>query len=149
MLLAFLVLMGAVLIQVVGRLLSASPVWTEELTRYALLYLAAFGAGLSYRSRDLVNVDLISGLLPERWRRLPEILAALATALLCGGLLAPAWQYTRIGAMQSSPALGWRMDFIHASVLVLLLSLLLFALLAIWEALSGNTAPDNAQEPAS
>ncbi|MEZ5476515.1 MAG: hypothetical protein R3E95_03195 [Thiolinea sp.] len=47
--------------------------------------------------------------------------------------------------MQSSPALGWRMDFIHASVLVLLLSLLLFALLSIWEALSGNAASDHAQ----
>ncbi|MEZ5476516.1 MAG: TRAP transporter small permease subunit [Thiolinea sp.] len=76
-LLAFLVLMGAVLIQVVGRLLSDSPVWTEELTRYALLYLAAFGAGLSYRSRDLVNVDLIqrpatraaSGGCRKYWRR--------------------------------------------------------------------------------
>ena len=55
---AFAVLCAAVLIQVLGRsVFNASPVWTEELTRFALLYLAAFGVGLSYRSGDLVRQD--------------------------------------------------------------------------------------------
>ena len=43
---AFLVLIVAVLVQVTGRLSGSSPVWSEELTRFALLYLAAIGAGL-------------------------------------------------------------------------------------------------------
>ncbi|MCT4684507.1 MAG: TRAP transporter small permease subunit [Roseicyclus sp.] len=58
--LAFAVLIAAVLIQVVGRTVGRSPVWSEELTRYALLYLVAFGAGLAFRSGDLVNADVIS-----------------------------------------------------------------------------------------
>ncbi|MEZ5535878.1 MAG: TRAP transporter small permease subunit [Thiolinea sp.] len=145
---AFLVLMGAVLIQVLGRSVFAdSPVWTEELTRYALLFLAAFGAGLSYRSGDLVNVNILSAALPENWQRGLEAFAAAATALLCGALILPAWQYTAIGAMQTSPALGWRMDLIHVSVLILLLSLLLFSLLHFWQAITGNTtANPSAQE---
>ena len=57
--LSFAVLIISVLIQVIGRATGNSPVWTEELTRYALLYLAAFGAGLSLRTGDLVNVDVI------------------------------------------------------------------------------------------
>ena len=35
---SFSVLIGSVMIQVVGRISGSSPVWTEELTRYALLY---------------------------------------------------------------------------------------------------------------
>ncbi|MDF1608879.1 TRAP transporter small permease [Hoeflea sp. YIM 152468] len=125
---AFLVLMGAVLIQVYARsLLSSSPVWTEELTRFALLYLAAFGAGLSFRSGDLVNVDIVSEKLPGPWPKRLRFVGAAATAILCGFLVEPAWKYTSIGAMQTSPALGWRMDFIHASLLVLILSLLVFS----------------------
>ncbi|HEU0222893.1 MAG TPA: TRAP transporter small permease subunit, partial [Paracoccaceae bacterium] len=124
--LAFLVLSAAVLIQVLGRsVLSASPVWTEELTRFALLYLAAIGAGLSYRTGDLVNVDLVCEALPGRLPWLLRLVSAVATAGLCALLLVPAWTYTRIGAMQTSPALGWRMDFVHASMLVLLLSLMI------------------------
>ncbi len=125
---AFFVLMGAVLIQVLGRsVFHNSPVWTEELTRFALLYLAAFGAGLSLRSGDLVNVDIVAESLPGAWPRRLRFLGAVATALLCAMLVLPAWKFTSIGVMQTSPALGWRMDLIHASTLVLIVSLLIFA----------------------
>ena len=65
--LSFVVLLAAVLIQVAGRTLGSSPVWTEELTRFALLYLTAFGVGLSFRSGDLVNVDVVCESLPGNW----------------------------------------------------------------------------------
>ncbi len=137
---AFAVLCAAVLIQVLGRsVFNASPVWTEELTRFALLYLAAFGVGLSYRSGDLVNVDLVCESLPGRLPWLLRLVSAAATALLCAVLLWPAWRYTSIGAMQTSPALTWRMDFIHASVLILLLSLLVFALLRVYRMLFADS----------
>ncbi len=126
--LAFLGLMIAVLIQVIGRtLINNSPVWTEELTRFALLYLAAFGAGLSFQSGDLVNVDIISESMPGKWPKRLRFLGAAVTALLCAALVMPAWKYTSIGAMQTSPALGWRMDFIHSSMLVLIISLMIFS----------------------
>ena len=105
--LSFCVLMAAVVIQVLGRtVFSDSPVWTEELTRYALLFLTAFGAGLSY---------------------------------LCLMLLIPAWKFTAIGAIQTSPALGWRKDFIHISIFILIVLMLLFAILRIIKLCSEKT----------
>ena len=136
---AFAVLCTSVLIQVLGRSFAASPVWTEELTRFALLYLAAFGAGLSYRSGDLVNVDLVCEALPGRWPWVLRLVSAIATALLCLLLVPAAWRYTSIGAMQTSPALAWRMDFIHATVLVLLVSLFVFAALRAVRMLAGKS----------
>ncbi|HRW14405.1 TRAP transporter small permease subunit [Amaricoccus sp.] len=136
---AFAVLCTSVLIQVLGRSFAASPVWTEELTRFALLYLAAFGAGLSYRSGDLVNVDLVCEALPGRWPWVLRLVSAIATALLCLLLVPAAWRYTSIGAMQTSPALAWRMDFIHATVLVLLVSLFAFAALRAVRMLAGKS----------
>lgn len=126
---AFFILMGAVLVQVLGRtLFHSSPVWTEELTRFALLYVAAIGLGLAYRSGDLVNVDLVCESLPAPWPKLLRALSALLTAMLCLILIGPAWRFTSIGALQTSPALTWRMDFIHASMLVALVSLCIFSL---------------------
>lgn len=127
---AFFTLMVAVMVQVLGRsVFNASPVWTEELSRFALLFLTAFGAGLAFRSGDLVNVDLISEALPGRWPWRMRLFGALATAGLCAALIAPAWRYTMVGARQTSPALGWRMDYIHVAVLILLAGLMVFALL--------------------
>jgi TRAP-type transport system small permease protein len=130
--LAFLALIVTVTIQVLGRSgFFESPVWTEELTRFALLYLTAFGVGLSYLRGDLVNVDVVCEALPGRIPWFLRLVSAVIIVVLCAALLIPAWKYTEIGVYQTSPALGWRMDFIHASVLVLLGILLLFALIRI------------------
>ena len=137
---AFAVLSASVIIQVLSRTLAeSSPIWTEELTRFALLYLAAFGAGLSYRTGDLVNVDIVCEALPGRWPRRLRLVSAAATAMLCAVLVYAAWRFTSIGAMQTSPALGWRMDFLHASMLVLLVSLLVFSLLRVLRMLTGTS----------
>jgi len=129
---AFVVLIVAVTVQVLGRsVFNDSPVWTEELTRFALLFLAAFGAGLSLRSGDLVNVDLLSNALPGKGPRRLRLISAAATAALCALLLPSAWAYMRIGAFQTSSALGWRMDVIHGSILVLLATLGLFAAIRV------------------
>ncbi|ESR27033.1 TRAP transporter small permease [Lutibaculum baratangense] len=137
---AFAVLIATVLIQVVGRsILNSSPPWTEELTRYALLWLVAFGAGLSLRSGDLVNVDIVSEALPGRWPWRLRLFSALATAGLCLVLIYPAWRFTSIGVRQTSPVLAIRMDFIHASIVALLVLLALFALMRAAAMLTGRS----------
>lgn len=125
--LSFLVLIVAVLTQVIGRTLSASPIWTEELTRYAMLYMVAFGAGLSLRSGDLVNVDVVCDALGGRWPWRLRLISAAATAGLCAYLVPAAWKYVSIGALQTSPAMAVRMDYVHFSVMALLILLCLFA----------------------
>ena len=126
---AFAVLIGAVLVQVVGRTAGQSPVWTEELTRFALLYLVAFGAGLSFRTGDLVNVDVISEALPGRLPWILRLIAAAATAVLALYLLPHAWKFVAIGKIQTAPALGVQMTWAHLTVFILLAGLALFALL--------------------
>lgn len=138
--LGLMVLMFAVITQVLGRtVFPSSPSWTEELTRYAMLWTVAFGAGLSFRTGDLVNVDIISEALPGRWPWLLRLTSALATIALCAALILPAWKYTIVGARQTSPVLKVSMNFIHASILVLLALLLVFALMRVVSMLSGVT----------
>ncbi|MEP3278348.1 MAG: TRAP transporter small permease [Stappiaceae bacterium] len=147
-LLAFGALILSVLIQVLGRTFGSSPVWTEELTRFALLYIAAFGAGLSLRSGDLVNVDIVCESLKGNWPWRLRLLSALCTAGLCTILILPAWQYVSIGRLQTSPAVEVRMDFVHASVLVLLFILLVFSLIRIIGMVLGSDQglPDRKEE---
>ena len=135
---SFAVLLGAVLLQVAGRLTDSAPVWTEELTRYALLFTVAFGAGLSFRTGDLVNVDVICEALPGRAPWMLRLFAALATAGLALYLLPHAWRYVSIGRMQTSPALGIRMDAVHLTVFLMLALLALFALLRVVGMLTGT-----------
>lgn len=144
--LSFLVLIVAVTVQVVGRsFIGSSPVWTEELTRFSLLYLAGFGTALALWSGDLVNVDLLSEGLPGRWPWLLRLISALLVLVFCALLLMPAWRYTAIGAMQTSPAMGMPMNWAHGSVLLLLAMLGIAALLRVVGMLTGVTdgRPEN------
>lgn len=136
--LAFLVLIASVLTQVTGRLAGASPVWTEELTRFALLYMVAFGAGLSLLSGDLVNVDVVCEALPGRLPWILRLVAAAITAALSLYLMVFTWRYVAIGAMQTSPALGIRMSIVHFSIFLLLGLLALFAGLRVLGMLAGT-----------
>lgn len=126
--LAFSTLIMAVVIQVLARSFSSSPIWTEELTRYALLYLCAFGAGLAFKSGDLVNVDIVCESLPGPWPRICRMSAAILTFALCATLLIPAWKFVAIGALQTSPAMALRMTYVHLSVFILIAALMLFSL---------------------
>ncbi|WP_139973618.1 MULTISPECIES: TRAP transporter small permease [Brucella/Ochrobactrum group] len=136
---AFLILMGTVLLQVYARtFLSSAPVWTEELTRFCLLYIGALGAGLALRSGDMVNVDLLCESLPGRMPWLLRLASAALTVVFAVILLPAAWDYTMIGSRQTAPSLGWRMDFVHATQLVLLAALGLWAVMRIIEMLSGH-----------
>ena len=130
----------AVVIQLLGRnIFSDSPVWTEELTRFGLLYLTAFGLGPSLRSGDLVNVDLFCEGLSGKKPWILRLVSASLIAGLCILLLEPAWQFTAIGSIQSAPALGWRMDFVHVSMLISLISLLVYSLARIVGMLTGTS----------
>lgn len=146
---SFAVLVIAVLIQVVGRIVGASPVWTEELTRFALLYVAAFGGGLALKSGDLVNVDVLCESFGERLSKGLRFCCAALTALLCAALILPAWKFVAIGMFQTSPALGLKMAYVHFSVVVFIAGILLFALFRLAAMLiEGNDGrPDNAREP--
>ncbi|MCQ8781527.1 TRAP transporter small permease [Mangrovibrevibacter kandeliae] len=136
----FAVLIGSVLVQVVGRsILNASPPWTEELTRFAMLWMVAFGTGLSLRSGDLVNVDLFCEAMPGRGPWMLRLVSAALVTAFCAVLLYPAWFYASIGARQTSPVLRLPMDWIYVSILVLLAVLMLFALLRVVSMLAGQS----------
>tara|TARA_R110002020_G_scaffold176756_16_gene369294 strand:+ start:11812 stop:12318 length:507 start_codon:yes stop_codon:yes gene_type:complete len=136
---SFAVLIAAVLIQVVGRLTGFPAVWTEELTRYALLFTVAFGSGLAFQTGDLVNVDVICESLPGRGPWVLRLVAACATAGLAIYLLPHAWRFVSIGKMQTSAALGVRMDFIHVTVWLMLVLLAIFAALRVLDMVAGAT----------
>ncbi|MFK7854277.1 MAG: TRAP transporter small permease [Granulosicoccus sp.] len=136
--LAFATLIASVLIQVVGRSIGSSPIWTEELTRYALLYLCAFGAGLALRSGDLVNVDVLCENTPGFWPRRLRLISAVLTSFLSAWLLLPAWKFVSIGAFQTSPAMSLRMTYVHFSVFLLLATLFVFSFLRVVFMLFGD-----------
>ena len=135
----FFALIAVVTLQITTRTFGLpSPVWTEELSRYLLLYMTALGIGMSLMTGELVNVDLLQETVSASRAWWMRLIAAICTAGLGAVMIWPAWKFTRIGAFQQSPSLRWPMDIIHASVLLLSVMLFLFALLRVIGMIAGN-----------
>jgi len=135
----FLTLIVVVSIQIVTRTFDwYAPLWTEELSRYLVLYMVAFGIGLSLLTGELVNVDMLQEAVSERKAWWMRLFAHAATATLGAAMIAPAWRFTLIGVFQRSPSLQWPMHLIHASVFLLAILLFLFAILRVIGMLTGS-----------
>ncbi|MEM1163702.1 MAG: TRAP transporter small permease subunit, partial [Pseudomonadota bacterium] len=86
---------------------------------------------------DLVNVDVVCEHLPGKAPWILRLVGALATSGLAFYLISHAWKFTAIGRMQTSPALGLTMIYVHFTVWLMLALLGLFAALRVFGMLSG------------
>lgn len=136
---AFFTLIAVVMLQVIARTFGlSSPVWTEELSRYLLLYMTAFGIGIALTTGDLVNVDLLQEVVSDTAAWWMRFAAVIGTGLMGLVMIEPAWRFTLIGNFQLSPTLRIPMSWVHASVWVLGLMLFLFATLRVIGMLAGT-----------
>lgn len=141
--LVFAFMIVAVVVQVVARtFMSQPPIWTEEASRVTLLYILGLGVGASVLTGDLVNVDLALMVMPKRVRRLCELVSSALVSLFGFLIVRGAWEFTESGAMQTSPVLQIRMDFVFASTLFFAVLLGVFGLVKFLEVLLGVPDPE-------
>lgn len=127
-LVVFLLLIGVVLLQVVSRYaLSSAPLWTEELARFLLIYLVAFGCGIAARHRELVQVDLVLNILPPRLRLALLVVIDAVIIAFCVIFFSSAIDYVKHSAMQNATTLPISMAWITSAVLLIAVNLALFS----------------------
>ncbi len=79
-------LLGCVSLGVVTRTLGEPLIWTDELSRFLMVWLAAFGWIVASRKRIHVRIRFFQDLLPERGHHATE-LAIQAAMTLFGALV--------------------------------------------------------------
>src|SRR5438105_11574034 len=70
-----------VLLGVVSRAFNDPFGWTEELSRFLMIWVAALGWVLATRRRAHIRIRFFHDLLPRFWRSMAEIVMQLAVAL--------------------------------------------------------------------
>jgi TRAP-type C4-dicarboxylate transport system permease small subunit len=115
-------------IQVVARLfLPTAPAWTEEAARMCFLFLVAFAAALAVRDGAFVSIDTLLRLLPPFIATTLQCMIHLTITAL---MILVAWYaipFVRLGVDQKSPCLQIPMAYVHGSVLLLALTVVLYS----------------------
>ena len=112
-------LLLVVLLQVVARMfLPRSPHWTEEASRFLMLYMVSFAAGLAAKERAYVNVDIFINYIKGRPRIAVQILIDVVSMVLMAFTLWYGWKNAYIGRFQTSASLGIPMIWIYGAIVV-------------------------------
>ena len=79
----YTLIVSTIFIEVVRRsVLSYSSVWTEEIARYAFIYIAYIGASAAIKERAHIRIDVILNVLPNRMKLILYIFGDIATLIL-------------------------------------------------------------------
>jgi len=86
-----LVMLACIVVQIIGRWVENPMPWTEEMTRYAFVWMAYLGVGIGFRKAESARVTMFVRYLPECLRRMvPWIYAAVSAGffllILCAGI---------------------------------------------------------------
>jgi TRAP-type C4-dicarboxylate transport system permease small subunit len=58
--------------------------WSDPMTRLLVLWVGLMGAMVASRTKQHINMDVISRWLPDSMRRLTHVITGLFTATVCG-----------------------------------------------------------------
>jgi len=114
---AFLIMFGAVLLQVAARAFTDySLVGTEEIANYAQIWLVLIGSGVALRYGRHVAVDLLVSFLPPKVRYVISLINAAAVLWFLYLMFMGAQPLIGMGSFQKSPALALPMWIMYLSL---------------------------------
>ena len=123
---------GSTMVQIFARFfLANSPSWTEEASRLFFIYAVSFAAGLALRDKYFIELDVFYRILPKKVKYVVDTITQLCTVLLFAIMGFFALEYIDLGKTETSPSLKIPMSFAFVSILIMSVTMVLFAILEI------------------
>jgi TRAP-type transport system small permease protein len=114
--------------QVVMRYLFNSPLsWSEEMARFAMVWMAFVSAALAFRKGQHIKLEGLR-LYPERLGPAVLLFGKVVVVVMLTALVYFGWQLTMRTMTQHSPALGVSMALMYSSIPLSAACMLFFAL---------------------
>lgn len=113
-LIAMMVLVTAM--QIICRVFFNALSWSEEITRYLLVYSTFFGAASVYKKNGHISVLVVQHLLPPRFQKYVATFVNLLCAALFGIAVFYGFRYMRLQGNQLSAALRVPMKYLYMSI---------------------------------
>lgn len=60
-----------------------APFWSPEVIKYSVLFIGLLGGALAAQSDKLINIDMLTRILPARGRLAMKVLTAIFTIVIC------------------------------------------------------------------
>lgn len=90
--------------------------WSEEIARYAMVWVTYLGAGLAMREGQHVAIEYLQSVLPRRWQ--PYVRAGVWLVIMAFLIVftIAGFQFSSFAWRQRSPVMGWRMGAVYLTI---------------------------------
>jgi TRAP-type C4-dicarboxylate transport system permease small subunit len=115
----FLIMAGLVIVttlQVVFRVAFNALTWSEEMSRYLLVWGTFFGATLAYKRGNHIAVTFVIDFFPTKLRVWFNILTYLLSLAFCYIVVQQGLKMIQMQVFQVSPALQLPMKYVYWSI---------------------------------
>ncbi|WP_407645900.1 TRAP transporter small permease [Halomonas salipaludis] len=145
-------LIATITLQIVSRVLFSAVGWTEEVSRFLLIWITFLGATLAFQRGRHIAVTFVVEALPRRLQRLARIAALLVALSFMIALVVIGYQYMHVQSFQRSASLRLSMTYIYAVIPLAAALMSWYALVDLIEALVAppddiDSGSVNAEEP--
>lgn len=125
-----LVILVLILIQVYFRFFTESSIaWSEELSRFLLIWLVFLGAVVALRQGAHIQIDSLLDIMPKTVRKIMLLLRNMIMILFLGMLFIGILPTLEVVSLQKSPGLGLNMKYVYG---IFPISIGLMAIIVIW-----------------
>lgn len=90
--------------------------WSEELSKYLMVWLTFLGAPIALRHGSHINIDLLQQLMPPRGQQLFHLMIHLVVVATMVLVLWQGITFTQLGARQVASSLRLSMIYMYAAV---------------------------------
>jgi C4-dicarboxylate transporter, DctQ subunit len=127
------------LIQILFRYVLSLPLgWTVEYVAIAWLWGILFGYAFVIRDDDVIRLDLVYNALPEKTRRVMDVVSGLACAGILIGSLPKAYDFVTFMKVERTAYIQLRFDLVFSIYLPFAVAVIIRSLLTVWRAIRGR-----------
>jgi len=124
--LAMMVIITA--LQIICRVFFSALSWSEELTRYLLVYLTFLGASSVYKRNGHISVLVFKQLLPPLFQKIASIFVIVLCGVFFGISTFYGLKYMGLQGNQLSAALRIPMKYVYMSIPIGFLIMILYSI---------------------
>lgn len=138
-----LVLFVVTFLQVVFRFIFKAPLaWSQDVIRLCFTYLVFSGAAYCVKANAHLNIDVFITMLPNKARKLLEVMIQLALIGFAVFLIRFGYQFAKTGATQMAPYLPLPMSVYYMSVPISAVFMLFYMIQQLVEQIVGFNKPE-------
>ncbi len=97
--------------------LNDSLTWTEEISRYGLVYITYIGCATAVRRRSHIRVDVIGRMLPPAGERVLAVVVDLLVLAFFAFMVVTTFRIMDVLRTSRSAAIGLPINYVYAAIL--------------------------------